>query len=113
MAVSYTNQGVLALPVSPAAVIKTTTHAETNPPAKSNKGQIKRLPLDGVRFDMPMRIRIGHMLALFGVSSAQFYKLRKAGKIPEPAGNMGTGTRPTPYWISTQVLPFLIPSGAE
>lgn len=71
------------------------------------KGQAKRLPLDHVRLDMPMRIRTGHMLALFGVSGAQFYKLRKAGVIPEPAGHIGTGKRPAPYWITTEIAKYI------
>lgn len=79
----------------------------TPTPIKPKKGQAKRLPLDGVRLDLPMRLRTGHMLALFGVSGAQFYKLRKAGKIPEPAGHIGTGKRPAPYWVTTQIAPFI------
>lgn len=74
---------------------------------KHKQAKAKRLSLDGVRFDLPMRLRTGHMLSLFGVSPAQFYKLRKAGKIPGPAGHIGTGKRPAPYWITTEIAPFI------
>ncbi len=75
---------------------------------KPKKGQAKRLPLDGIRLDLPMRLRTGHMLSLFAVSGAQLYKLRKAGKIPEPTGHVGTGERPAPYWITTEIAPYLL-----
>lgn len=95
----------IPLPVAETAIVAVAD--STLNPVKAKKGQAKRLPLDGVRLDMPMRLRTGHMLALFSVSGAQFYKLRKAGKIPEPSGHIGTGKRPAPYWITTQVAPFI------
>lgn len=76
-------------------------------PEKKAPGQAKRLPIDGLNFDLPMRLRVGHLLTLFQVSAPQFYKMRIAGKIPEPAGHFGTGVRPTPFWLTTQIRPFI------
>ena len=69
--------------------------------------QAKRLPIDGLNFDQPQRLRVGHLLSLFQISAPQFYKMRIAGKIPEPAGHFGTGVRPTPFWLTTQIRPFI------
>jgi len=81
------------------------------PPAKSEKksrsGQASRLPLDGIRFDIPQRLRTGHLLNLFQISYPQLFKMRRTGKIPEPAGYIGAGTRPTPYWTTEQIRPYI------
>ena len=76
-------------------------------PEKKAPGQAKRLPIDGLNFDQPQRLRVGHLLSLFQISAPQFYKMRIAGKIPEPAGHFGTGVRPTPFWLTTQIRPFI------
>lgn len=109
MALTIIKKGEAQAPKATAAAvcIAATPAALLPTPEKPKKGQAKRLPLDGVRLDLPMRLRTGHMLSLFAVSGAQFYKLRKAGKIPEPAGHIGTGERPAPYWITTEIAPFI------
>lgn len=76
-------------------------------PEKKAPGQAKRLPIDGLNFDQPQRLRVGHLLSLFQISAPQFYKMRIAGRIPEPAGHFGTGVRPTPFWLTTQIRPFI------
>lgn len=103
MALTYVSKGEAHASQLPTASAVEAPAAAGQP----KKPQAKRLPLDGVRMDLPMRLRTGHMLALFAVSAAQFYKLRKAGRIPEPAGHIGTGKRPAPYWITTQISPFI------
>ncbi len=112
MALKFIKKGEAQAPEATApAVSKTATPAAPLPtPEKAKKGQAKRLPVDGIRLDLPMRLRTGHMLSLFGVSGAQFYKLRKLGKIPKPAGHIGTGERPAPYWITTEITPFIFSS---
>lgn len=108
MAPVIIKKGEPQTPQATAPAVSVAAHAAPSPiPQKPKKGQAKRLPVDGIRLDLPMRLRTGHMLALFGVSGAQFYKLRKAGKIPAPAGHIGTGKRPAPYWITTQIAPFI------
>lgn len=109
MALKFIKKGEAQAPEATApAVSKTTTPAaKAATPDKPKKGQAKRLPVDGIRLDLPMRLRTGHMLSLFGVSGAQFYKLRKAGKIPPPAGHIGTGERPAPYWVTTEIATFI------
>lgn len=82
------------------------TTAKTKP-EKKTPGQAKRLPIDGLNFEQPQRLRVGHLLSLFQISAPQFYKMRIAGKIPEPAGYFGTGVRPTPFWLTTQIRPFI------
>ena len=113
MALKFIKKGEAKAPEATApAVSKTATpaapSAKAATPDKPKKGQAKRLPVDGIRLDLPMRLRTGHMLSLFAVSGAQFYKLRKAGKIPKPAGHIGTGERPAPYWITTEIAPYLL-----
>lgn len=86
------------------------TAVEIKAEPKSEKkapGQAKRLPIDGLNFDQPQRLRVGHLLSLFQISAPQFYKMRIAGRIPEPAGHFGTGVRPTPFWLTTQIRPFI------
>lgn len=75
--------------------------------AKKKPGQAKKLPIDGLNFNQPQRLRVGHLLTLLQISAPQLYKMRAAGKLPEPAGHFGTGTRPTPYWLTTQMLPYI------
>ena len=79
----------------------------TAKPEKKAPGQAKRLPIDDVCFDKPQRLRVGHLLTLFQLSAPGFYKLKATGKIPPPAGYFGEGKRPTPYWTTTQIKPFL------
>jgi hypothetical protein len=113
MALKFIKKGEAKAPEATAPAVSTTAtpaapEVKAATPDKPKKGQAKRLPVDGIRLDLPMRLRTGHMLSLFAVSGAQFYKLRKAGKIPEPAGHVGTGKRPAPYWISTEIAPFIL-----
>lgn len=75
--------------------------------AKKNPGQARKLPIDGLNFNQPQRLRVGHLLTLLQISAPQLYKMRSAGKLPEPAGHFGTGARPTPYWLTTQMLPYI------
>ena len=90
------------------AAAGTTVEIKAEPkPEKKAPGQAKRLPIDGLNFDQPQRLRVGHLLSLFQISAPQFYKMRIAGKIPEPAGHFGTGVRPTPFWLTTQIRPFI------
>jgi hypothetical protein len=112
MALKIIKKGDASAPQATAAAVSVvaTPAAPLPPPEKPKKGQAKRLPVDGIRLDLPMRLRTGHMLSLFGVSGAQFYKLRKLGKIPKPAGHIGTGERPAPYWITTEIAPFIFSS---
>ena len=108
MAVTFIKMGEAQAPQATAPAVSVAALPAPSPALKNpKKGQAKRLPLDGVRLDLPMRLRTGHMLAIFGVSGAQFYKLRKVGKIPEPAGHVGTGKRPAPYWITTEIAPYI------
>ena len=112
MALKFIKKGEAKAPEATAPAVSTTAtpaapEVKAATPDKPKKGQAKRLPVDGIRLDLPMRLRTGHMLSLFGVSGAQFYKLRKAGKIPPPAGHIGTGQRPAPYWVTTEIAPFI------
>ena len=80
----------------------------TAKPVKHAKpGQARRLPINDVCFEKPQRLRTGHLLTIFQVSAPQLYKMRVAKKVPEPAGYMGTGKRPTPYWLTTEIAPFI------
>ena len=108
MALTILKKGEANAPQATAPAVIPAVKAAPSPVSnKPKKGQAKRLPVDGIRLDLPMRLRTGHMLSLFAVSGAQFYKLRKAGKIPEPAGRVGTGKRPAPFWITTEIAPFI------
>ena len=80
---------------------------ETATTAKKKPGQAKKLSIDGLNFNQPQRLRVGHLLTLFQISAPQFYKMRALGKIPDPAGHFGAGARPTPYWLTTQMLPYI------
>ena len=103
MAVTFSSKG--ENPVQ--SIAQFTAPAHPPAPAKAKKGQAKKLPLDGIRFDIPMRLRIGHLLTLFGVSGPKLHKMRKDGEIPEPSGHIGTGKRPTPYWVTTYIAPYV------
>ncbi|MBN9429466.1 MAG: hypothetical protein J0H09_23465 [Burkholderiales bacterium] len=105
MALTVIKKGEVQTPL--AQVAEQSLAAQPPASAQPKKGQARKLSVDGIRLDIPMRLRTGHMLAIFGVSGAQFYKLRKAGKIPAPAGHIGTGKRPTPYWITTEIAPYI------
>ena len=70
---------------------------ETVITAKKKPGQAKKLPIDGLNFNQPQRLRVGHLLTLLQISAPQLYKMRAAGKFPEPVGHFGIGIRPTPY----------------
>lgn len=85
----------------------TAVETKVKPKPEKKAGQAKRLPINGLDFNQPQRLRVGHLLSLFQISAPQFYKMRSAGKIPEPAGYFGTGVRPTPFWLTTQIHPYL------
>lgn len=89
-------------------VVTAATVEATSTPAKLVKpGQARRLPINDVCFDKPQRLRAGHLLTIFQISAPQLYKLRASGKIPPPKGYFGEGTRPTPYWLTTQIAPLI------
>lgn len=105
MAIIYTKKNAEQAPVQ--SIAQTAQPVQISVPTKAKKGQAKKLSVDGVRFDIPMRLRIGQMLTIFGVSAPQFHKMRKEGAIPNPSGNIGTGARPTPYWLTTHIAPYI------
>lgn len=106
MAVTFTSKGKAPVQ-SIAPTAQTAAPVQSPAPMAAKKGQAKKLPLDGIRLDVPMRLRIGHLLSLFGVSGAQLHKMRVAGAVPEPSGYIGDGTRPTPYWLTTHIAPYI------
>jgi len=88
-------------PVAVAAAI--TTAVDTPPPPQKNKrksGNTRPLPLP---FDLHQcgRLRIGHLLTVYGVSAPEFYKRAKAGLMP-----VADGRDPRPYWEAQTVIAF-------
>jgi len=65
-------------------------------------GHSQPLPLTNVHLDVPMRLRVGHMLALFSVAHATLYRRMRAGQFPRPDGHDGR-----PYWKSSTIKPLL------
>lgn len=70
------------------------------PPKKSSHTRAKP-PL--VSLFEPGRLRVAHLLALFGVSSSTLYAGIKTGRYPEPDGKDGT----LPYWNTSTIKRFL------
>ena len=68
MALKIIKKGDASAPQATAAAVSVaaTPAAPLPTPEKPKKGQAKRLSVDGIRLDLPMRLRTGHMLSLFG-----------------------------------------------
>lgn len=105
MAIKYVKKGATQAPVQ--TIAQSAQAVQITVPTKAKKGQAKKLSVEGIRFDIPQRLRIGHLLTLFSVSGPKFHKMRKDGEIPKPSGYLSAGTRPTPYWLSTYIAPHI------
>jgi predicted DNA-binding transcriptional regulator AlpA len=71
-------------------------------PVKRTNGNARPLPLPFPDLQQCGRLRVGHLLTVFGISSPEFYKRLKAGQIPAPAGK-----DPRPYWEAQTVRAYL------
>lgn len=99
MAIHFTKK---TIPVAPPVKIKPSV--EVNPPApraRRNGNTRPRAPL--IALDQPGRLRVGHLLALLGVTASTFYERKHAGIYPEPDGKEGR----FPYWNTGTVKTFL------
>lgn len=74
---------------------------------KAPQGHTKARPIDGICFDpsKPSRLRVGHLLTIYGVSHSGLYNMLKRGDVPKPDGHFGTEKRPIPFWLTTSIDP--------
>ena len=70
------------------------------PKAQRTRG---RPTAPAIRIDQPGRLRVGNLLALFGVCHATFYARLKQGLYPKPDGYDGR----LPFWKTATVKAFL------
>ena len=49
-----------------------------------------------------LRLRVGHLLIIYGVSNTVFYEMLREHQIPAPSGKDGR-----PYWLSTVIAAHL------
>jgi hypothetical protein len=71
-------------------------------------GGVKARPVL-VDLHQPGRLRVAHLLTLLGLSASEFYRQRKAGKIPPPDGHDGR----CPYWNTATARTLLDGGGHE
>ena len=76
---------------------------DLSPTSKRKQTHTQPKSLEYVDLDIPARLRVGHMMSLFGVSHSTLYKRKKAGALPQPDGDDGR-----PYWLTTSVRPLLV-----
>jgi hypothetical protein len=72
----------------------------------SNSRSVRPRPLP-VPLDQPGRLRVGHLMFLYGCSHQTIYNRLKSGRIPLPDGH-----DPRPYWLTSTVLPHFQGGGA-
>ena len=68
---------------------------------KKRNGNTRPLPLP-FELENCGRLRVGHLLTVFGISAPEFYKRIKDGAIP-----VHDGRDPRPYWNAKTVRDFL------
>ena len=59
-----------------------------------------------IDLNVPGRLRVEHLLALFGVSHSTFYAQQKAGRFPQPDGRDG-GDSGRPFWRTATIRALL------
>lgn len=77
-------------------------------PVKRSSGNIKPLPLPFPDLQQCGRLRIGHLLTIFGVSAPEFYKRVKTGLIPACDGR-----DPRPFWEAATIRAFKASANAN
>jgi hypothetical protein len=65
-----------------------------------NTARPKPLP---VPLDQPGRLRIGHLMHLYGCSHTTIYSRIRSGFIPAPDGR-----DPRPYWLTSTINPHFV-----
>jgi predicted DNA-binding transcriptional regulator AlpA len=79
------------------------TVTEVVSPKPRRIGHTRARPVSGIDLSQPGRLRVGHMLTLFGVSHSTLYSHIKAGRIPKADGSDGTRS----YWLTATVVQAL------
>ncbi|SAL55678.1 hypothetical protein AWB69_05987 [Caballeronia udeis] len=69
--------------------------------SKRSNGNARPLPLP---FELHQcgRLRVGHLLTVFGISSPEFYSRKKAGLLPAADGHDGR-----PFWNASTIIAYL------
>lgn len=65
-------------------------------------GNTRPLPLPFPDLHQCGRLRVGHLLTIFGISAPAFYCRKKAGLLPAADGHDGR-----PYWNVSTITPYL------
>ena len=73
--------------------------------SRRRNGHAKPIAVGNVNFDIPMRLRTGHLMTLFGVSHSTICNRIKLGEIPPPDGKDGR----RPYWFPQTIKKYLQP----
>ena len=76
---------------------------QVSAPEKKTSGHTKaKAPIISLR--EPGRLRVAHVMSLFGVSHSTFYAGVKKGRYPAPDGKDGK----LPYWKTQTIRQFLL-----
>jgi len=104
-----TGAGSVAPEVATAPLIQTTstggratTAQKVSAPRKRNGGHAKPLPIL-LDLSQPGRLRIGHLMTLFGLSHASVHKRLRDGGLPRADGKDGRRS----YWKTSTVRALL------
>lgn len=76
----------------------------TSTSSRSRPVQPKPLPMP---LDQPGRLRLGHLMYLYGCTHTTIYNKIKRGTIPPPDDH-----DPRPYWLTSTILPHFQKGGA-
>ena len=71
------------------------------PKCKGQRGHCKSLPAPDL--NSPIRLRIGHLLTLYGVSHTTYYRHQTVNLIPQPDGVVAG----RPFWKSSTIKAHL------
>lgn len=91
----------MALIIRGATLVKPDT---VKPPTKRQRGHTRPSSVELLDLSKPGRVRVGHMLTLFGVSHSTFYKRMNDGLCPKADGRDGS----RPYWRTETVRQALM-----
>lgn len=74
----------------------------SKPKRHRSNANTRPLPVGTVDLNQSARLRVGHLLTLFGIASPTFYAKKKAGEIPKQDGWDGR-----PFWYVETIRPLI------
>lgn len=75
------------------------------PSGKPKKSSHTKAAAPSISLDQPGRLRVAHLLSIFGVSHSTLYAGIRSGRYPKPDGVDGR----IPYWNTETIRDFLQP----